>query len=381
MTRVLVVDDEPSIRLTLQEFLQEAGYQTAVAEDARVALQLLKAGEFDVVVSDIVLPRISGVELLQTIRKESPRVQVIMMTGQPAVETAAAAVRAGAFDYLCKPVTKDAILRCIANAAKLKAAEDEHARLAEANRRHQEDLERQHQQLRDNYARLRELETLRDNLTHMIIHDLRAPLSIALGYLDLIKERAASKLGSEERGYLDTTLINICRLNDMIGSLLDISRLETGNMPLNRHACDVTVLAKSVMESFNSLVEERHLHFEAPPEPIKASCDEEVTRRVLGNLLQNALKFTPRDGTIRVAVSKKDTMVRVDVSDNGTGIPPEYHAKVFEKFGYVTKSAHQYSTGLGLTFCKLAVEAQGGQIDLESEVGKGSTFWFTLPAI
>ncbi|MFZ2644339.1 MAG: response regulator [Verrucomicrobiia bacterium] len=381
MTRVLVVDDEPSIRLTLQEFLQEAGYQTAVAEDAKVALQLLKSGDFDVVVSDIVLPRISGVELLQTIRKESPRVQVIMMTGQPAVETAAAAVRAGAFDYLCKPVTKDAILRCIANAAKLKAAEDEHARLAEANRRHQEDLERQHQQLRDNYARLRELETLRDNLTHMIIHDLRAPLSIALGYLDLIKERAASKLASEERGYLDTTLINICRLNDMIGSLLDISRLETGNMPLNRHACDVAGLAKSVMESFNSLVEERHLHFEAPPEPIKASCDEEVTRRVLGNLLQNALKFTPRDGAIRVAVSKKDTMVRVEVSDNGTGIPPEYHAKVFEKFGYVTKSAHQYSTGLGLTFCKLAVEAQGGQIDLESEVGKGSTFWFTLPAI
>lgn len=381
MTRVLVVDDEPSIRLTLQEFLQEAGYQTAVAEEAKGALQLLKPGDVDVVVSDIVLPRMSGVELLQTIRKEYPLIQVIMMTGQPAVETAAAAVRAGAFDYLCKPVTKDAILRCVGNAAKLKAAEDERVRLAEANRRHQEDLERQHQQLRDNYARLRELETLRDNLTHMIIHDLRAPLSIALGYLDLIKERAASRLGSEERGFLDTTLINICRLNDMIGSLLDISRLETGNMPLNRHACDVAALAKSVIESFHSLMEERQLHFDAPAEPVKASCDEEITRRVIGNLLQNALKFTARDGTIRVAVSKKDTMVRVDVSDNGPGIPPEYHAKVFEKFGYVTKSAHQYSTGLGLTFCKLAVEAQDGQIELESEEGKGSTFWFTLPAI
>jgi len=379
MTRVLVVDDEQSIRLTLQEFLQEAGYEVEVAEDAKAAQQLLKSGGFDLVVSDIVLPRISGVELLQAIRKESPRVQVIMMTGQPAVETAAAAVRAGAFDYLFKPVSKDAILRCVGNAAKLKTAEDERVRLAEANRRYQEDLERQHQQLRDNYARLRELETLRDSLTHMIIHDLRAPLSIALGYLDLVKDHAAAKLGSDDMGYLDTILMNICRLNDMIGSLLDVSRLETGNMPLNRRACDVAALAKAAMESFDSLVDDRRVSFESPSGAVMASCDEEITRRILGNLLQNAFKFTPKDGRIRVAVGRKDAMVRLEVSDTGPGIAPEYHGKIFEKFGYVTKPVHQYSTGLGLTFCKLAVEAQGGEIGVESEVGKGSAFWFTLP--
>ena len=381
MTRVLVVDDEQSIRLTLQEFLQEAGYQVDVAEDAKVAQQLLKSGDFDVVVSDIVLPRISGVELLQAIRKESSRVQVVMMTGQPAVETAAAAVRAGAFDYLTKPVSKDAILRCVGNAVKLKATEDERVRLAEANRRYQEDLERQHRQLRDNYARLRELETLRDNLTHMIIHDLRAPLSIALGYVDLLKDRAAAKLENEEKGYLDTILINLFRLNEMIGSLLDISRLETGNMPLNRRACDMAALSKSTMQSFESLVEERRLSFDSPSEGIVVSCDEEVTRRVIGNLLQNALKFTRKDGTVHIAVSRKDSMVQLAISDNGPGIPAEYHGKIFEKFGYVVKPVHQYSTGLGLTFCKLAIEAQGGQIGLQSEVGKGSTFWFTLPAV
>ncbi|MCX6907029.1 MAG: response regulator, partial [Verrucomicrobia bacterium] len=311
MTRVLVVDDEQSIRLTLQEFLQEAGYEVEVAEDANTAQQLLKSGGFDVVVSDIVLPRVSGVELLQAIRKESPRVQVIMMTGQPAAETAAAAVRAGAFDYLFKPVSKDAILRCVGNAAKLKTAEDERVRLAEANRRYQEDLERQHQQLRDNYARLRELETLRDSLTHMIIHDLRAPLSIALGYLDLVKERATAKLGSDDLGYLDTILTNICRLNDMIGSLLDVSRLETGNMPLNRHACDVAALTKSALESFDSLVDDRRISFESPSGAVMVSCDEEITRRILGNLLQNAFKFTPKDGAIRVTVGRKDAMVRL----------------------------------------------------------------------
>ena len=374
MTRILVVDDEESIRLTLETFLSKAGYEVEIAEDVPTALERLKEGNFDVVVSDVVMPRVTGVELLQTIRQQSPRVQVIMMTGQPTIETAAAAVRAGAFDYLFKPVPKDAILRCVANAAKLKAAEDEHVRLAE-------ELERQHKQLQDTYGRLRELETLRDNLTHMIIHDLRAPLAIALGYVDLIKETAASKLDSKEIGYLDTTLINICRLNDMIGSLLDISRLETGNMPLDRRTCDMTALAKSVMDSFDSLVGERRVSFESPSEPMMASCDEEVTRRVIGNLLQNALKFTRKDDEIRIAVSRKDSLVRLEVSDNGPGIPAEYHGKIFEKFGQVAKAVRQHSSGLGLTFCKLAVEAQGGQIGVKSEVGRGSTFWFSLPAV
>ena len=166
----------------------------------------------------------------------------------------------------------------------------------------------------------------------------------------------------------------------MIGSLLDIRRLETGNMPLNRSVCDLTGLAKSAMESFGSLVDERRLSFKVPKEPIMASCEEAIIRRVIGNLLHNALKFTPKGGDIRIAVSRKDAMVRLEVSDSGAGIPAEYHGKIFEKFSQVAKTVRQHSTGLGLTFCKLAVEAQGGQIGVESEVGKGSTFWFTLPA-
>jgi signal transduction histidine kinase len=379
MTRVLIVDDEQSIRITLQEFLREAGYEAETAEDVDDARLKLRASAFDIVVSDIVLPRVSGVELLQTIRKESPRVMVIMMTGQPAVETAAAAVRAGAFDYLIKPVAKDVMLRCVANAAKLKATEDERLRLAEANRRYQEDLERQHRQLKENYTRLRELETLRDNLTHMIIHDLRAPLSIALGYVDLVKDNAAPNLGQDNLGHMDTILLNLCRLNDMIGSLLDISRLETGNMPLSCRACDVNELTRSVMDSFDTLLEHRRLWLESPAEPVLASCDEEITRRVLSNLLQNALKFTRNDGRIRITVGRKDGMARLEVTDTGPGIPAEYHGKIFEKFGQVARDVRRHSSGLGLTFCKLAVEAQRGQIGIESEPGKGSTFWFTLP--
>ena len=372
MAHILVVDDEESIRLTLATFLSNAGYEVETAEDVPAALKQLKAGNFDVVLSDIIMPRVTGVELLQTIRRESPRVQVIMMTGQPTIETAAATVRAGAFDYLCKPVPKDAILRCVANAAKLKATEDERARLADAERHQKSELE-------ENYNRLREMETLRDGLVHMIIHDMRSPLSGMVGYLDLLARKISAKLSPAESEYFDLVQRNAEKMMRMATAVLDVSRLESGQMPLHRQAYDLTVQARTAMESLGSLVGHRQLSIKAPPEPVMATADKEIIERVIINLLSNALKFTPDLGDVRITASRKDAMARLAVSDTGPGIPAKHHARIFEKFGALDKGTQGYSTGLGLTFCKLAVEAHGGKIGMESEVGKGSTFWFTLP--
>jgi two-component system, sensor histidine kinase and response regulator len=113
-----------------------------------------------------------------------------------------------------------------------------------------------------------------------------------------------------------------------------------------------------------------------------ANVDRDITHRIFVNLLGNAIKFSPGGTTIDIGISSIGTDVRVTVIDQGYGVPPDYHQRIFEKFGQVEsrKEGKMYSTGLGLTFCKLAVEAHGGRIGLESEVGKGSTFWFTLPA-
>jgi putative nucleotidyltransferase with HDIG domain len=140
--RVLVVDDEKSIRVCVREFLTAAGYAADIAENAPTAKELLKAHDYDVIISDIVLPGISGVELLQDIAKMTPRAQVIMMTGEPTVETASEAVRAGARDYLTKPIGKDDLLRSVANAAKLKSLDDERLRLQEENSAYQKNLEK-----------------------------------------------------------------------------------------------------------------------------------------------------------------------------------------------------------------------------------------------
>jgi PAS domain S-box-containing protein len=141
MGHILVVDDEKSIRVTLSEFLKGEGHDVHSAEDAHIAFAMLEKNDFDVVVTDIILPQITGVDLLKTIRKYSPDVQVIMMTGEPTVETASKSLRAGAFDYLYKPISKDAIIKAVNNAARVKQLNDEKRRLEEENSRHRERLE------------------------------------------------------------------------------------------------------------------------------------------------------------------------------------------------------------------------------------------------
>ena len=371
MARVLVVDDEESIRETLGIFLRKAGYEVVLAEDVNVAQQRLKEGEFDVVVTDIIMPRLTGVELLQIVRQQSPRVQVILMTGQPTVETAAATVRAGAFDYLTKPIIKEDILRRVGNAARLKTTEDERARLAESDRRQKAELE-------ENYNRLRQLESLRDNLVHMIIHDLRSPLAGMLGYLEVFETKTAAKLNPAESNILSVIQQNSNKMMMLVLAALDVNRLESGQMPLNKKAYDLTVLARTVMELLGALVHHRHLTIEAPPEPVMVNVDKDVIERVITNLLANALKFTPDFGDVRITVSRDATSTRLAVTDTGPGVPAEFHTKIFEKFGALDKGAHGYSTGLGLAFSKLAVEAHGGQIGIQSQEGKGSTLWFTL---
>ena len=359
--KIMVVDDTPANLKLLEDMLEARDYQVRAFSRGRPALAAAASQPPDLILLDVNMPEMNGYEVCKQLKADAKLkdIPVLFISALNETTDKVKAFSCGGVDYVTKPFQFEEV----------QARVQTHL-----------ELQRQKRELQENCTRLHELETLHDNLTHMIIHDLRAPLSIAIGYLDLLKQTAASKLDRNEIGHLDTTFTNIWRLNDMIGSLLDINRLETNNMPLNRCACDMAVLAKSVVDSFESLAGKRSASFESPSKPMLASCDEEVTRRVIGNLLQNALKFTPKDGSIHIAMSRKDAMVRLKMSDNGPGIPAEYHGKIFEKFGQVAKTVRQYSTGLGLTFCKLAVEAQGGQIGVESEVGKGSTFWFTLPA-
>ena len=202
---------------------------------------------------------------------------------------------------------------------------------------------------------------------------------VITSYLQLIDR---SRLPDDIRSDIDDMGHAVDDLLEMVGALLDVSKMEEGRMSLNVQSVNLNELAGQVLRKARRLKGQRGLTLSSGTGPVEATCDPDLILRVMWNLVGNALKCTSdRQGEIDLSLEQHGGGVRVTVSDNGYGVPPEYHERIFEKFGQVEtrKQGRKYSTGLGLTFCKMAVEAHGGRIGLESELDHGSVFWFELP--
>ena len=176
---------------------------------------------------------------------------------------------------------------------------------------------------------------------------------------------------------------NITRkLGTMVQTILDIQKMEEGKVPLSLQPTDVPRIVDATIDRMY-LDAFRHCPLERSFSPgvVTAMCDHDVIQRVIMNLLDNAFKYTPVDGKVAVRIERQSSDVRVEVSDTGPGIPEEFHDRIFQKFGFlnVPTHTHRQSTGLGLAFCKLAIEAHRGRIGFESQAGAGTTFWFALP--
>ncbi|HEU5098487.1 MAG TPA: GAF domain-containing protein [Roseiflexaceae bacterium] len=249
----------------------------------------------------------------------------------------------------------------------------------------------------------KESERLRQDLTNMIVHDLRSPLSSVMASIELMTKGVAGELPAQQRNVLTIAYNSAVQMLEMINALLDISRLESGRLPLELKACSVRPLIDRAVERLASLAQERNMliQYDIPDTLAPALADEALIVRVAQNLLGNALKFSGRGSTVLIralyvpadrateteagVVASPDHslapsdrgLIRVAVIDCGVGIAPEDQEKIFAKFGQVGE--RRGGSGLGLTFCKLVVEAHGGQIWVESTVGEGSTFFFTIP--
>ena len=224
----------------------------------------------------------------------------------------------------------------------------------------------------------KKLEVLRDDLVHMIIHDLRSPLAAVSGYLEMLETSGHTENSAEQARYIARAQASAERLQEMITSLLDIKRLEAGEMPIYLQEEELGQVVQSALQACDGAAQGKSLEFQAG-HAVKVRCDAELTSRVVANLISNALKYTPSNGRVQVRVAGAGETATVSVSDTGRGIPSEFHERIFEKFGQVEARKVRHSTGLGLAFCKLAVQAQGGSIGVRSEEGSGSTFFFSLP--
>lgn len=366
---VLVVDDTNSLRFMLSQHVRQLGHQVAGASNGREALQMLQDQPFDVVLLDVLMPEMDGHAVLERM-KADPHLRdipVIVVSGVEELESVARCIEQGAEDYLHKPANP-VLLKARLNAClEKKRLRDREVRL--------------HRRLEENYNRLRELESLRDSLTHMVVHDLRTPLTSVL--TGLYSLEGLGELNGAQQEVWSMACTGAETLLGMINDLLDISKMEDGSMTLALSNPSPGGLVQRAAAQVEPLLRERSLTLatEIPEGLPLLTADEDKLRRVLVNLLGNAVKFTPPGGRIAVAARAEAGGVLFSVQDTGEGIPREAFGRIFEKFGQVEdrKAGRRNSTGLGLTFCKMAVEAHGGRIWVESELGQGSTFHFVVP--
>lgn len=359
--RILVVDDQDANRLLMRDLLESQGHEVLEATGGTEALQRVGEAMPDVVLLDIGMPGMDGFEVCRRLKADpvTASIPVLLVTAMTQRDQRLLGIGAGANDYITKPVDRSDLSLRVGNAIRMR-----HLYL---------EVEAQ-------YRQLEKLELLRDSLVHMIVHDLRSPLAGIRAYLDLVKMDGAGKLDLELTQSIDAARKVAVEMTDMVSDLLDVSRLEVGKMPLELAPADMGGLVVEAVAAAGASPRVR-IRVEPPADKLRVVCDAGVIRRVLTNLVVNAVKFTPSSGQIAVSVRGNGSEVKVEVVDTGPGIPPEYHQKVFEKYGQVEAARHgaKHSTGLGLTFCKLAVEAHGGQVGLESAAGAGSTFWIVLP--
>jgi signal transduction histidine kinase len=244
-------------------------------------------------------------------------------------------------------------------------------------------LAERNRELQQSHDGLRRLESLRDSLIHMVVHDMRSPLAVVLGSLEVMQLEHATDLSASGRRLVSMGENAARRALDMLGTVLDLSRLEAGQMPLARVSCELGSLAREAAGALGALQGGRRLSVEAPPQGVRVQADRELLTRVFQNLLENAFKATsPQDGQVRLVACEEEGGARVEVHDDGPGIPPELRERVFDKFAQVEapEARRPQSTGLGLTFCRLAVEAHGGRIGVKRSDLGGSAFWISLPA-
>jgi two-component system, sensor histidine kinase and response regulator len=358
---ILVADDTPENLRLLMTILAGEGYQVRAVPGGQQALAAAERDPPDLVLLDVNMPDLDGYQVCERLkqRPELAEIPVLFLTAMSDVTNIVRGFDVGGVDYITKPFQLDELLARVRTHLALRSSQLE---------------------LKESMDKLRTLERLRDDLVHMLVHDMRSPLMAILGHLAMLEEEAQAKLDPEALSDLSAAARAAEELARMANDLVDVSRLEAQQLPIDWREHDLAGIIREVGQTFASLDTRRTLQLRLPEE-LTLRCDGSLVRRVLENLLGNAFKHTPGDAAVFVSAELDERGARVTVADEGPGIPPEVRERIFEKFAasVLRRDRRYHSVGLGLAFCKLAVVAHGGRIGVEPRQPRGSSFWFELP--
>jgi signal transduction histidine kinase len=373
---IIVVEDERGARATLCGILEDAGYKVRGLERGEDALAAIRNGGFNAIITDIRMPDVGGMEILELAKEINPDAPVIMMTGYASVETAVEAVNQGAYAYFVKPVNPDEIKTTIANALKQQ-------RLLQENKRLVDDLQQSNKLLFEANEELKKATQAKSEFLAHMSHELRTPLNVVIGFSELMLDEVPGNINEEQRSCLGDIMGSGKHLLNLINDILDLSKIESGKLELRITNFSLPVLLDSLKRVMMPVIAPKKQSLEVDVEKglPQVCADKAKVRQVLINLLSNATRFTPGGGMLRIEAAGENGWCRISVIDNGVGIKAEDHEKIFAPFCQLENDVTEEKggTGLGLTIAKQIVEKHGGLFWVESEVGKGSRFSFTLP--
>jgi len=362
--QILIVDDEPVNRKILQAMLHSEGYKIIQAENGPSALAMVEENKPDLILLDVMMPEMDGFEVCRRLksREDTKIIPILMVTALRDKIHREQAMESGADDFLSKPIDRVELVIRVKSLLRIKKYSDE---------------------LIENYIQLRKLEQVKEGLMHMIVHDLRSPLTSISMNLELSLMKITEPLTIKQ--YLENSLFYCSYLDEMIQGLLDIYKMEQGAIQVNFILVDMAELILDVVKQYQPQSEARNITISVSDvEPLpKIYIDRSMIKRVLSNLIDNAIRHTPQGGFINIKGDYDDEFVKISVTNTGKSIDKKYHKRIFDKFEQLNlkkEGTNVGSCGLGLAFCKMAVELHGGSIWIEdNESQKGCTFSFKLP--
>lgn len=362
LVRILIVDDEAPQMKALCDTLRDHNYETTGFSSAHRALEALKEKSFDLLLSDLMMPEMDGITLLQSALKIDPNLVGIIMTGQGTIATAVEAMKTGALDYILKPFKLSVILPVLARALAIQQLRRENAELTRSLRERTAELE----------AANHELEAF----SYSVSHDLRAPLRHIDGFSGMLLSQYASEMPEDAQRMLKTVASSAQRMSQLIEDLLRLSRLN--QQTLSRRTVSVSELVNEVLETLRKDQGDRQIEVRVGELPDCVG-DWSLLKQVFVNLLSNAFKYTRRKekAVIEVGCRCDGDETVYFIRDNGAGFDMEYAQKLFGVFQRMHGEEFE-GTGVGLSIVQRIVQRHGGRIWAEAEVDKGANFFFTL---
>lgn len=397
---IVIVDDEDMITNSLSAMLSLDGNFEILAfnQPTTVIDELTRLNKIpDLIISDYLMPQMNGIAFLKSVRPHFPESTFILLTGYADKENAIAAINeVGLYKYIEKPWDNDDLKLTINNGierTRLRLQLQERVEELETARaelvQHNQDLDQKVQdrtaELSEALASLKEIDRMREDFIATLTHDMRTPLLASLQTLKLMQEGSIGELNERQQEITGLLIQNQDDLLTLVNTLLDIYRYEANQQKLVLETIELDQLSQDVIRSLEPLANEREQILQMLPKQNETVYsirgDRFALKRVLTNLVSNAIRYTPTGGNIKVSIEAQNNQIVWVVEDNGRGIPEVDLQKLFQRFAQGTSKHRTTGSGLGLYLSRKIIEAHAGEIFVESQEGQGSRFYFNLPKL